>query len=162
MSAVPKALDSGRSTPDDSSMFARCVSLILIAAIVVCPLRCGNGQCHADECCLATQPSDQVCPAHVTAHCCCQDSCPDNDDRVPRRCPSETSCQGVCGGAVFEKLIELDDASDSSFPPGIDTDTPLLTRLIEYSTTHRAERHWHSHGGNNGRSLRTLHMSLLV
>lgn len=147
-------------------MLARIVSLVLIAAVVACPLTCGNGLCHAGQCCSEMQASDQVCPAHGTAQCCCgrassdEDHCP-SGDRGPCRCPGKSSCQGVCGGAVFEKQIELDGASDSSFLSLVDTDTLLVTRVIERRTAHGAEHHWHRRGGNHGRSLRALHMSFL-
>ena len=140
-------------------MFARTVSVVLIAAIIACPMWCGNGVCHATECCLAEQPSCEACPVHGTARCCDQPS-PENNRHCPSESPGTSSCQGVCGGAVFTKPNKLNDVADSFFGPLMDIDSPVVARLVECNF-HGIEHDWHNGGGNHGRSLRTLHMSFL-
>ena len=141
-------------------MFARTVSLILIAAVIACPMWCANGQCHAGQCCAAEQSLHQSCPVHGTACCCCEKDSSDSNDDCPCDAPSESSCQGVCGGAVFEKPCELNDEMDSSFLLFNAAEMlPVACRLAEYLTQNGD--HFLDGGGNHGRSLRTLHMSFL-
>jgi hypothetical protein len=144
-------------------MSPRIVSLVLIAAIIACPLWCGNGLCHAGQCCAddACPLIEQVCPIHDTAQCCCETSSSrENSPRGPRRCQNK-ACQGVCGGAVFEKPIELPDASTDAFS------LPLIVISIPFAlqpAEHRllgVEDLPLCHKGNHGRLLRTLHMSFL-
>ena len=140
-------------------MLGRIVSVVQIVAIIACPLWCGNGWCHADTCCSVKQPSDQFCPDHGTAKCCCKKSSSEHDNRGPCRCPNKT-CQGVCGGAVFEKPVELNDASESHFLPVIDSEISFALQLSECHSLD-AEHHFHGPSGNYGRFVRTLHMSFL-
>ena len=138
-------------------MFARIVSLVQIATIIVCPMWCSSGLCHAGQCCSVKQSAaDQVCPLHGTATCCEKSS---HEDGVPCRYPNKP-CQGICGGAVFEKPIELDDCSATFFLPLIHTDiffAPQLADGAKLDAEHRCQ----CLGDNHGRSLRTLYMSYL-
>lgn len=144
-------------------MIARTVSVILIVALIACPLWCGNGQLHAAQCCSVQQSLNHDCTVHGTDADCCKDSCSGDGDRGPSRCPIQSSCQGVCGGAVIEKPVEVDNAADPFYLPRIDTDTQFVTHVLECSTTHRAEHHCHCRGSSNyGRSLRSLQMSFLL
>ena len=141
-------------------MFARIVSLVQIAAIIACPMWCDSGLCHAGQCCSVKQSAAQVCPVHGTAKCCCNQKSHDNDDnRGPCRCPGK-SCQGVCGGAVFEKPIEVNNASDSFLRPLVEAEISFPLQLAECPTLD-VQHHWHCHGGNHGRFVRILHMSFL-
>ena len=141
-------------------MFSRAVSLTLMAAIIACPMWCGSGSCHAGQCCSAEQTSDRACSVHGTDCCCCEESLPDSDRHCPCESPRESSCQGVCGGAVFEKPRELNDVFDTFVTPLTDSESPVVARLIECNTQ-GVEHRWHPRGDNHGRSLRTLHMSFL-
>lgn len=141
-------------------MFARCLSLVMIAVVVACPMWCGSGLCCADQCGSKEQSSHQACPRHGSAGCCCEEPSPDNGDQSPCQCPNTKSCQGVCGGAVFEKPIELNDESGSVFSPLDDTEIFFATQLAECRSLD-VEHPWERHGGNLGRFLRTLHMSSL-
>jgi len=141
-------------------MFARIVFLLQIVAIIACPLWCGNGLCHGGQCCSSKQSSDQICPVHGTDRCCHTNSSPDRDNRGPCGYPNSSSCQGVCGGAVFEKPIELNDVSDSFFLPKIDTEFGFVSQLAGCRSLD-VEHHRHCLGGNYGRLLRTLNMSFL-
>ena len=149
------------------AMFVRTVSLIVIGAIFACPLWCGKGLCHTGSCCLENwrfscqQPRDAVCAVHGATKCCCQESSQEQNHQGPCPCHGKSSCQGVCGGAVFENSVELDDVGNSSFLHSIDLDIPLVTRLIERRIAMCATHQGKCCGGNFGRSLRTVHMSFL-
>ena len=140
-------------------MLPRIVVSVLILAIIACPLWCGNGSCHAGQCCPATHSVDHICPVHGTATCCCTDKSSDDDDHVPRRCPNK-SCQGVCGGAVLEKPLELDGTDSLLFWPLIEADASIAVQLAE-SRSLDVVLPGHCRRGNHGRLLRTLHMSFL-
>ena len=140
-------------------MFVRTVSLILVAAVIACPLWCGNGSCHADSCCSAEQSTQQACPVHATACCCCDNDSSDSNDNCPCEAPCESSCQGICGGAVFEKPCGLNDGMDSSFLSLLVGKMPIACRLAECRIQNGD--HFILCGGNHGRILRTLHMSFL-
>ncbi len=159
--SAQKSLDSSAKTLDDGSMFGRTVSIALIAAVVACPLSCDIGLCNSGQCCSIGLSSQQASPVHIAAECCCKDACSNSEQPEPCRRPSESFCQGVCGGAVFEKPVEIDDASESAMLFTVDTTDASGTRLLERHTTDHVGDHCCSHAGNVGRALRTLHMSLL-
>lgn len=140
-------------------MFARIVSLVQIAAIIACPMWCSSGLCLAGQCCSVKQSADQVCPVHGSAKYCCNQESHDDDNRGPCRCPGK-SCQGVCGGAVFEKPVGVNDASDSFLFHSIDVEVAFTPQPTKCRTLN-VEHHWHCHAGNHGRFVRTLHMSFL-
>ena len=141
-------------------MLARSVSVILIAVVIACPMWCGNGVCHADQCCSAKQSSYEVCPVQGTDHCCCDQSSPDSDHPCPSKTSGKSSCQGVCGGVIFGKPIKLNDVADSFIVSLMDTEALVVVRLVERNI-HGIEHYRHCRGGNHGRFLRTLHMSFL-
>ena len=139
-------------------MLARTVSLALITAIIACPLWCGNGLCHAGQCCSAEQSFRLSSPVHRTARCCDKSS-PNSNDNCPYDTPCKSSCQGICGGAIFENPCKLDDGTDTAFLSLIAVDMPVACQLAEcriYDGNHLLC--W---SGNHGRFLRTLHMSFL-
>ncbi len=141
-------------------MFGRIVFLLQTVAIIACPLWCGNGLCCGGQYRSPKQSSHQACSVCETARCCHRNSLPDRDNRIPCRGPNNSSCQGVCGGAVFEKPIELNNVADSFFLPQIDTEVSFVLQLTA-CRWRDIEYHSHCHGGNYGRLLRILHMSLL-
>lgn len=139
-------------------MFSRTVSLAMIAAVIACPLWCGDG--FAGLCC-AEGESDLsgVCSHNATSDCCERENrAPEHDD--DRQCPCEsTACQGICGGAVLEKTVELNHAAFQVIVPLIEEHASVNPQLAECGD-HRAGQHCHSHD-NYGRIVRTLHMSFL-
>ena len=141
-------------------MLARTVSLVLIVAVIACPLGCGNGLCQADQC-AGGESSQSSCSTSEAACCCCEHSLPDSDDdnSSPCDCPENSSCQGVCGGAVFEKLCEPDRLEASFFLPLTDTQTSLVFRLAQCRLIAVGDHA--GCGQNHGRMLRTMHMSYL-
>ncbi|MDP6443496.1 MAG: hypothetical protein QGG36_29290 [Pirellulaceae bacterium] len=134
----------------------RTITTILIAALIACPLWCDNGSCHTGDCPTsdchgATEAPDACCRLHEDG---------DSQQREqPRPCPYPTSCQGICGGAVLEKPVELYDNTADYFLPTIDDDSQVAHRLIEESATTTGDGCYG--GGNFGRCLLTLHMSFL-
>ncbi len=147
-------------------MFARIVSLVLIAAVIACPLSCGTGACHASSCCadhgyMSAEPCSQaVCPEHATTDGnCCAESSPDSNDPVPPPSPSKSSCQGICGGALFEKPSELDCPDASFFLPPLGNDEAVVSHL-SVCRTDAFRFPACVKAGNQGRFVRTMHMSL--
>ena len=63
-------------------------------------------------------------------------------------------------GAIFEKLGELDSVEDSFFLPLADAEVSVSSWLLQCRSPDVAHHHCQS-GGNYGRSLRTLYMSLV-
>lgn len=159
-------------------MFSRIVALVQIAAIVACPLRCGSGLCYAEPCgsqehASATTSSPTTCGEDSSAHCCGNESIlsPANanasaneharDEPSSPPCPcSDSSCQGVCGGAVFAKPIDLSTVADSIFLPLVDAQVSVDSQFAD-SRSQIGEFHWRGSSGNHGRFVRTLHMSFL-
>jgi hypothetical protein len=154
-------------------MFTRVVCLMLIAAVVACPMWCTSGLCGAVQCHEAQFHDDQihndqcsvaqVCDQSSDLPECCRQKMQEQSDEAPGpcRCPDKAFCQGVCGGAVFEKPVELDLVAFSFFIAATDVEFAHVPQRIE-SRLHTVHHHWHSHGGNYGRSLRTLQMSFLL
>jgi hypothetical protein len=144
-------------------MSSRTVSLVLIAAVIACPLWCGNGFCRADQCCSPEKSeASSGCLVDGTQDCCrLKDGSDDYEDN--QQCPcesSQNSCQGICGGAVLGKTIEVDESSRVLLVRLIDACAAVTTRLVECSH-HRYEQHCCGSDSNYGRSVRTLHMSFL-
>jgi len=137
-------------------MFSRTVSILLIAAVVACPLWCGGSlghQCAAGEC------SQQVPRSEAASCCCCKETPRNGDDESPGEHPAE-SCQGICGGAVFEKSPELNGDQQIAFLRQFSLQRALFEKQGERGSrlllTPSAPG-----GGNIGRLVRTLHMSIL-
>ena len=145
-------------------MFDRFVSLVQIVAVVACPMGCGEVVCCGGqgsityECSSETEPA--LCPVQGIAECCRGDSTQDQHRETPSGCPDRTSCQCVCGGAVFEKPRELDGIDASCFLTLMDGDGTMMSLLSHFRTT-GAEFQGCVGARNHGRSLRTLHMSFL-
>lgn len=147
-------------------MFERSVALVLISAIVVCPLWCGIGPCCAGRCSAkelidtAQRPSFECCTLHRVAGCCCETATPYSDKRLPVRCPDK-SCQGVCGGAVFGKSVDLNGVL-SLFVQPLDMHTIAVMQPIAERRISNDAHRWKTHGRNRGYTLRVLHQSLLI
>lgn len=144
-------------------MSSRTVCLVLIAAVIACPLWCGNGLCRAGQCCpQGESQSSDVCPVHQTRICCCNPASQDSqgdDQPCPTR-SSETFCQGICGGAVFEKTVDVNKVARVLFLPLSDAQTPTVFRLCEHGHDRNGQHQCVSRV-NHGRFVRTLHMSFL-
>ncbi len=138
-------------------MFARTVPLVLIAAVIACPMWCGSGLCHAVNCCSAVEPPHQHCPGPGDTGGCCDKGPSDSNDESPCDAPRKSPCQGVCGGAVLDKPLELSDGIDPS------SSQPIAAKMIagcQAVACHIPDGDaFLPCGGNYGRSLRTLYMS---
>ena len=147
-------------------MLTRIISVVLIAAVIACPMWCGSGVCHTGRCCAADgsslekQDSYAVCSVHGKKDCGCEKSSRDNDEHGPNRCPGNGLCQGVCGGAVFEKPFKLDGPYLFSFLLLIDSDDSNISLLADYRTVGTGHHHCLS-PKNHGRFMRMLHSSFL-
>lgn len=147
-------------------MLTRIVSLLLMAVVVACPVWCGDGACCADHCCAADGCSSQqqqpscACSAHKTGDCLGEKPAEDRDEKAPYRCPKKASCQGICGGVVFEKLCEFEEPFAFFVMPLIDSDGSQLSLLARYRTDGLG-RYLCISAKNYGRFVRTLHCSFL-
>jgi hypothetical protein len=147
-------------------MLARIISLVLIAAVIACPLSCGHGVCCVSQCCAdaamvsAEQSSHAACLLQAITSCgCCDESCPRDDQRNPHPSPGKSSCQGVCGGAVFEKPCELKIVEVEFVLPLTGADSTFVF-LLSVDPADRFDFPDCVRAGNQGRFVRTLHMSL--
>jgi hypothetical protein len=142
-------------------MIARTVSLVLVAAIVGCPICCGSGWCHDTPCRSAKQAVEYPCSLKRPVSCGCAESQPDSDQKHPRPCPEDSTCQCICGGAVIERSCPWGGVADAFFLPVADDDFVIASRQGLFQSlrvAHDFARLW---GGNRGRFMRTLHSSLL-
>ncbi len=164
-------------------MLNRAVSLLMIAVVVGCPLWCFDdcGCCAGGMFSMTASSTIQTRTTQTRttqtrtmqtrsdrATCCRQYSqltpaedaaTPNAPFSAPERAPDKSSCQGVCGGAVFEKPCELDGFQlRHTLPP-----------LADDVATSPAPEHGFAPGvehpcictANFGRSVRTLQMSFL-
>ena len=142
----------------------RFLSLILIAAILACPFACGWG---IVPCCGWEKSASVRCPVHGgKCHCDLDEvanndecegekNCPHQDFPEDAPCDHDHPCQGVCGGAVFEKPF------DPQFDGGV---ALILLVVLDWSDQHRpieSNRLFNQSDPVSGRTLRTLHMSYL-
>lgn len=145
-------------------MLTRFVIILQIIAIVACPLACSSGWCCSNQNAVGGTafsldgPAPPTCCAHCTSTRC--DDSPERPSETPApgNCP-EHQCQGICGGAVLEKPVELGTALG---PHAI-----LVDSSVAYQTLICTGRSLHPGQNTSGPAtvygcaLRCLHMSLL-
>lgn len=145
-------------------MFSRIVSLVLIAAVIACPLWCVDGLGLAAACCGNQAETSSCC----SGSSCCESAESHTCDLRPgggqhpddQPCPCEsTDCQGICGGAVLGKSIELDDVDAGFLTAFVDVYAPA-SAYLSADPLNVEQTHFRS-DANHGRSVRTLHMSFL-
>jgi len=145
-------------------MSHRTIPAILIVALLACPFRCSAGACCIAENCLEEQclDEDPSQPSEQEPTCCshCEKNHSDSErDEFPSRCPDESSCQGVCGGAVIEKAPVVDLQNGVHFVPLTINETVFLAFVaIPWARQSEVRSNF---DGNVGRFLRTLHESLI-
>ena len=139
----------------------RLVSILLIVAVIACPLRCGIGYCHAAGCCAVAEEaaSPEYSAAVEQPGCCCPRSPLEEESEERSPCPERSSCQGVCGGAVIDKSTELNATLLCQCLPAFDFDGVAAARQAPVQILANAQRECCD--GNRGRIVRTLHSSLL-
>ncbi|MCP4506607.1 MAG: hypothetical protein GY826_09470 [Fuerstiella sp.] len=147
-------------------MLSRIFSPVLIAAVIACPLSCGHSSCCAKQACAGDdrelqQKCSTIAPVPpASAHCgCCGDS--SGKDQNPSRNPGpeKSSCQGVCGGAVFERSCQMDRVDAKSVLSLTGDDTPHGSVMCVVCAVGSGCPELFRQG-NHGRFLRTLRMSL--
>lgn len=144
-------------------MFTHVTTLALIFAVFACPLRCGLGQCED-----TSGGGAEVASAapierfeHENAGCCCCQPLPTEQKQpAPRHLPRESSCQGICGGAVLERPCEWTGGDQPCVAPVILSDETFTCGHLAVTREHQGcERlAWDL---NHGRLLRILHQSFL-
>ena len=145
-------------------MFEHATSLVLIAAVSTCPLLCGTGICHTGRTCHVCDGQDSwtaLCPLQGTVGCAHKGSSQERRGNAPCGCPNKKICQGVCGGAVFEKLCKLDRPETSVVLPQIDSRTPLASLMAQGWAVQAEQISQSVFAKNQGRYLRMLHSSFL-
>ena len=82
----------------------RFVSILLIFAVILCTFSCTSGGCCASE-----ESAVKLAPSTGCCSKCCERKRQSPAESPPKnsRCPDECLCQGVCGGAIFEKADVL-------------------------------------------------------
>lgn len=141
-------------------MFTRLTSLFLAAAVLACPMWCGMGLCHCAPTRTAYATAEQPCPVLGLAPGCCDESSPAKNDSCPDQPTGKSSCQGICGGAVFEQPCQIDDQQRCFVLPLIDAHA--LFGIGQSRQRLCSFEHCHSLSGDNyGRFLRALHVSFL-
>ncbi|TWT57285.1 hypothetical protein KOR42_06440 [Thalassoglobus neptunius] len=152
-------------------MIHRFVSFVLVLALLLCPFWCGLGNCQAQACCaidgqpaesLSANPLASELSAEIDrqAPCCCGESKPSPPESVPPKPSSDDSeCQGICGGAVPQKVSDTDELTRCSGPDCV------LARTILLREFHGLARFRQSTAEDTdcyrGLSLRTLYMSFI-
>lgn len=147
-------------------MLARFISPVLIAAVIACPLSCGQSVCCDSQSCAdddraaAAQCSQTARVQPTAANCnCCVPSSDERGQPEPQPCPDKSACQGICGGAVFEKLCHLSIAETQFVLPPASSDSTFVLRP-SVCPTDRFGFFDSVTAGNQGRFVRILHMSL--
>lgn len=154
-------------------MFGKLTSSILILALLACPAWCSLGVCPVSGCCA----SEQEQPAEVAqgcGHSCCQHKAravpevPSNvkvpnqaaGSQMPDSCPSDSPCQGICGGAVVEVHCSGSDIFGYVAVLSVcETDAATCERSVGTGSSRTDDILPNS--GNQGRLLRTLYESLI-
>ena len=142
-------------------MFFRLFSLVLISAVIACPLWCGPGIGVAGPCCsLGSSTAAASCEAQGIPDGCCQEHVGEPLPVEPE-CPDEfCGCQGICGGAVLARPVEVDRNCETRLLPLVDVDSPVSSGFAG-SWDYNSDFHCRGSGKNVGRFMRTLHKSFL-
>jgi len=97
---------------------------------------------------------------HQLPPCCCNQAAPAEGDSSPSEPPAKSSCQGVCGGAVIEQSLQLDDEIDDCGIASIENATSSSLKQLPQCLGYLG--HYGINSGDNlGRSLRALFASFL-
>lgn len=138
-------------------MFKAAIHLLLVASIVACPLGCYAGACCAQD----RGAGDKFGASQSCCERCRHEETPSHSPEHPSAPaePCSEKCQGICGGAVVEKHVELDLAPLRSIDAlCMDNAAQVDAIGIAYSPANSPP-----YGGDvlSGRNVRVLHKSLL-
>ena len=131
------------------------LSILLIATIIACPLWCAAG---VGNCCQVDQQfSGKVGKSKQCCHC---DDAAERHHSVPsdHEHENQVQCRGICSGAVVDDGQPVIEDIGLSQPLAI---FDAATIALSASWHDRIGRPIEFSGGNQGRSLRTLHASFL-
>ena len=145
----------------DLLVIARTVSVVLMLAVIACPIVCGSGICCATgKSAMAMESRQLPCLESDMSQCGCEGKPSDRSAPGPQQCPGKSSCQCVCGGAVMERSCAQDTSEALVFLP-----LESCGSLVQYFAPHHGtvddQQHRHRGAANLGRFVRTLHSSLL-
>ena len=141
-------------------MYPRVVSLILMVAVFACPLWCSKGLCCSNH---QISTECQISDLDIGSDCClCESSPAETDDkqRCPCEIPTKSRCQGVCGGAVLEKSLDLDGIGNAYFEPVQSAGESLGTQPVQIRLL-PILHHDSWPGKNYGRCVRVRYSSFL-
>ena len=158
-------------------MISRIVSIGLIAAVIACPVWCGGEVCHTETCQpQAVSATSSLCAAPRADGPCCpagrhgenghgenghgENGHGENGQQPPCPCGSQSSCQGICGGAVLEKAVDINSLAEVLSLPLNDACAPVAARRVTCGHLGDGPPRRDS-SANHGRCVRTLHMSFL-
>lgn len=142
-------------------MLSRVISLVLIAAVIACPMWCGDNGGIADQCSThAAAQQSALCSANQKPECCSGKQS-EHQQHQNEPCPCESAgCQGICGGAVTEKPFELKDFNSEHDIVLDDVHIAIKSSMLVRSHGEKEPEPGGS-PANYGRFVRTLHMSIL-
>ena len=136
-------------------MVQRGISILVIAAVVACPLYCMVAPCHADSHGLSGT-SYSANPARTGGCCGVAPIAPDQNG--PAQPSDAESCQGICSGAVMERPIGIGSVDFSVLLTPLETPTfneAPTAIFVPFSLAYPPS------GDNYGRTVRILHASFL-
>jgi hypothetical protein len=158
-------------------VISRFLVILLIATIVVCPLCCSFGMCHAADCEGQACHQESSVSEPMEAPCCSDRCCasplaqqpadcpPDSqDDQPSQQPPCQDSCQGICGGALSSRDNDVENQAliSTSFELA---PLPMLQTMVLAASTPCYQPQMPGQlvcfGLSPGRRMRMLHMSWL-
>jgi hypothetical protein len=152
-------------------MFRRSVHLLLIAALIACPMACRPGLCALASGCSAGAVASAVnghsCGGHdCTGHHSHQhsDPPPDEHDGDPVPChhaPCEGHCQCICGGAILTASVEADFERLLELTPGAFAATAGSPNCLTAGDSFTDSVSPADGRAPSGRTIRCWHSSLL-
>lgn len=135
-------------------MLARLFTIVLIPAIIACPMTCAFGICQSPS--VDSVGDDQP----VAGSCCCPGGNRKKQEQDgPADAPGKSPCQGICGGVVFEKPAGANPILIFDCPPVTAVESPIILRS---STRADCDCRGELRAcGNFGRMVCALHMAFL-
>ena len=149
-------------------MYTRIISLILVAAVLGCPLWCSMGFCQCSPNTIAGARSIAGALSGDTDNCCQPPCCAgatrtaqeshSPNGRGPHPEPDSHRCQGICGGAVLQGPCQVSASELCQFLPALKRVHYCLQ--VTQQRKIRASRLPNDNApANRGRSVRICYMS---
>ena len=142
-------------------MSSRLLPIFLIVAILACPLTCSAGLCCGGVNGQSEANGDQQADPDLSQPLCCCNQPSNGSEQLPSEPRSDKSaCQGICGGAIFEKSSEVHGLEWLSVLPEFQNEVSLI-RLSRVCLSDTQDLTGRCKPRNQGRFVRTLTMSFL-